>query len=287
MPQRVAKGRVTGQDQPPPQTGPAGFTLAAKPAADAGESAVRAAELRLAYGDRQALQAYSLDIPAQRITAVIGPNGSGKSSLLDAIAGLLPPRAGRIEAFGHRPCAGRGQVAYALQQTRTDAVIPLTVREVVRMGRYPHRGLFRPLTATDHAAVDDALERLAIGHLARRQLSELSGGERQRVFVAQVLAQRARLILLDEPATALDLPTQRRIAEVLLAERERGNTIVYTTHSVTVAAEADWVVLLAGRVVAAGQPNEVLSVPRLAEAYGNGLTMEGATVAAHSTQPRH
>lgn len=253
----------------------AGFRLGTATASGTTDVAVLIENLRLAYGDRKALEVDRLEIPTGRITAVIGPNGSGKSSLLDAIAGLLPPRAGRLEVRTAGTNARRERVGYVLQHTTSDEVVPLTVREVVRMGRYPRRGLLRPLTADDRAAVEEALDRLSIRHLARRQLSELSGGEQQRVFVAQALAQRARLLLLDEPAAALDLPTQERIAEVLLAERHSGNTVVYTTHSVAVAAEADWVVLLAGRLVAAGTPGQVLTDARLSEAYGDRLITEG------------
>lgn len=279
MPERASKDWTSEPERRSTRARAPGFTLAPAPAWDSDDSAVRASELRLGYGARLALEVQQLAIPAGRSTAVIGPNGSGKSSLLDAIAGLLAPRSGRIEVFGRRPSAGRAQIAYELQQTRTDDLVPLTVREVVRMGRYPHRGLFRPLAGEDHAAVDDALERLAITHLTQRQLAELSGGERQRT---QVLAQRAPLLLLDEPAAALDVTSRQRIAEVLLNERERGNTVIYTTHSVTVAAEADWVVLLAGRVVATGRPDDVLQANRLGEAYGDDRLAAGD---AHATSP--
>ncbi|WP_245976355.1 metal ABC transporter ATP-binding protein [Amycolatopsis palatopharyngis] len=235
--------------------------------------AVHAVGLRLAYGDHAVLDLDQLTIPARQVTAVLGPNGSGKSSLLDAIAGLLTPKAGSVAVFG-RPAGSRRKLAYALQHTDTDAVVPLTVHEVVRMGRYPHRGMLRRLRAADHDAVNDALGRLDIRHLARRQLSELSGGERQRSFVAQALAQQAPLLLLDEPTAALDVPTQQRIAEVMVDECRRGSTIVHTTHSVAAAERADWVLLLAGRLVAAGPPAEVLNDERLAEAYGARMHAE-------------
>jgi len=228
--------------------------------------AVSAQALTLAHGDRMALDRASFVFPAGQVTALVGPNGSGKSTLLDAVAGLHHPVSGRLVVLGGDP--PREAIAYVLQHLDADDRLPLSVREVVAMGRWAHLGPWRRLGRADRAAVDQAMDRLAITDLARRPLARLSGGQRQRALVAQALAQQARLLLLDEPVGGLDLPSQERIEQVVAEEREAGRTVVISTHSLAEAAEADHVLLLAGRVVAQGPPEEVLVEANLREAYG-------------------
>lgn len=229
--------------------------------------AIHAHDLLLTYGERLALRADEVIVPPSTITAVIGPNGSGKSTFLGAISGLIRPRSGTLNVLGRRPRTARRRVAYVLQETASDDVLPITVREVVAMGCYARRGAFAPLRAEDRAAIDRAMERLAIEDLDRRHLRELSAGQRQRVYVAQGLAQRGEMLLLDEPATGLDLPTGDRIISVLEEERADGRTVVFTTHDISEAYVADHVLLLSGHLVASGPPAEVLTSERLAEAY--------------------
>lgn len=229
--------------------------------------AVAARTVDLAYNGTPALAQASFLIHRGAVTAIIGPNGSGKSTLLHAIAGLHPVRAGELEVLG-RPAVDRDEVAYVPQHLHANEQLPVSVREVVAMGRYARRGAFGRLTGTDRAAIDVALERLDVARFARRQLRLLSGGERQRVLVAQALVQESPLLLLDEPLTGLDLPSQERIHAVIAEERDRGVTVVATTHSLSEATTADHVLLLAGRVVAEGTATEVLTAAHLAEAYG-------------------
>ncbi|MGB6059792.1 MAG: metal ABC transporter ATP-binding protein [Microthrixaceae bacterium] len=221
--------------------------------------AVAARDLTLAHGDEVALSGVGLDLPVGSLVAFIGPNGSGKSTLLDAIAGLLKPRSGQISAPGH--------IAYVFQSTVTPAHLPLTVREVVTMGRYRRTGLVGRVGSNGRAAIADAMERLEITDLSGRQLQELSGGQRQRVLVAQGLAAKAELLLLDEPMIGLDLVSQKQILGVLDGERSEGRTVIFTTHDMAEAKLADLVVLLAGRVVALGPPSEVLTDDNLRAAY--------------------
>ena len=220
-----------------------------------------------------ALAASDFDIPAGTLTVLIGPNGSGKSTILHAIAGLLEPRAGRLAVS--LTARGAAALAYVLQSTTVNRAMPITVREVVSMGRYASLGAFRRFTGHDRALCAAAMARLAIEELASRRLDELSGGQRQRVFVAQGLAQAADLLLLDEPVTGLDLPSTERIRAVIDEERRRGVTVILTSHQLADAAAADWVLLLAGRVVAAGPPGEVLVPANLSEAYGMSFVAEG------------
>ncbi|MDQ2678605.1 MAG: metal ABC transporter ATP-binding protein [Actinomycetota bacterium] len=227
--------------------------------------AIHTRSLVLAHGSHVAVDGADLDLPRGTIIACIGPNGSGKSSFLDAVAGLLSPRSGSISVLGEPP--GRGRVAYVFQSTETPAHLPLTVTEVVTMGRYGSAGLIGRLGPSGRAEVRRAMERVGITDLAERQLLELSGGQRQRVLVAQGLASSAEMLVLDEPMTGLDVTSRERILEVMAEERAEGRTVVFSTHDLSEASEADRVVLLAGRLIAAGTPEEVLVEEHLVEAY--------------------
>ena len=230
--------------------------------------AIKATEAEFRYGAHIALGAATFAIPKGAITALIGPNGSGKSTLLSGIAGLDEPVSGEISVTGSD---GHPKVAFVLQTTKVNDSLPITVREVVTMGRYAHRSLLGRLTDEDRTAVDEAMGRMGVTDLATRHLRELSGGQRQRVFVAQGLAQDHDILLLDEPLTGLDLPSALAIDAVIHEEQAAGNTIVMSTHDLAEAQVADHVLLLANRVVASGPPSEVLTGANLKEAYGSSL----------------
>lgn len=285
---------------PRPRTGsspgvrPAPTSVSAGRAPGAGSPdgpTVRLRGVHASYGAITALEAIDLDLDAGSTTAIIGPNGSGKSTLLSVISGLVRPDRGQVEVLGRSPAAARRQVAHVLQTNVSNEAVPLTVAETVRMGGYGRRGAFGRLTAADRAAVDEAIERMRIGDLLQRQLHELSGGQRQRVYVAQGLAQQAEILLLDEPITGLDLVTQETITEVIAAERERGRTVVLTTHDVGTAEVADLAVLMATRIVTSGPPAEVLRPEPLARAYrGHAHVLEDGTVVldeSHHHDHRH
>lgn len=237
--------------------------------------ALRAVDLTLAYGPHDALRDASFEIPVGAHVALIGPNGSGKSSLLRAAAGLLAPRRGSLEVTAR---ASRGGVSLVLQATEVDASLPLTVTEAVSMARFPHTGVLRRFRSSDRRAVAVALERMDVSHLARRQLRELSGGQRQRVLVAQGLAQEADLLLLDEPVSGLDAVSRQLIDTAVDEECAKGRTVVVSTHDLADAGRADVVLLLAGRVVAAGAPAAVLVDGPLLEAYGGRLVPVGQSL---------
>jgi ABC-type Mn2+/Zn2+ transport system ATPase subunit len=246
--------------------------------------AVTATEVELAYGHRTVLAAATFTVPTGAITALIGPNGAGKSTLLHAVAGLLKPRAGQLLV----PAATRrGGVAYVLQATKVNEHLPLTVRETVTMGRYATTGALGRLRSSDRDAVDAALDALAITDLARRPLHELSGGQRQRAFVAQGLAQEADVLLLDEPITGLDLVSRQHILDAIAAERAAGRAVLVSTHDLGDAAEADHLLLLAGRVVASGPPDDVLTDAHLADAYGGHLLRIGERTLILDDHPHH
>lgn len=232
------------------------------------QPSVRIDAVNVSYGPIVALRDVDLELFPGTSVSIIGPNGSGKSTLLGAISGLVKPTGGTIEVLGASPAAVRRRVAHVLQTTTANESVPMTVLEAVRIGTYGRRGAFRRLTRGDHDAVDRAIERMRIGDLLNRQLHELSGGQRQRVYVAQGLAQRADVLLLDEPITGLDLVTQETITSVVRDERDAGRTVIVTTHDVGTAGLADMVVLIATEVVAVGPPDDTLNPAQLAQAYG-------------------
>lgn len=230
------------------------------------KDAVVARGLTVRFGATTALSASDFTIPAAAVTAVIGPNGSGKSTLLNVIAGLVEPVEGSIDVD-----VGPGRLSYVMQATKVNESLPVTVREVVAMGRYATLGAHKPMASDDRESVEIAMARLDISDLASRHLHDLSGGQRQRVFVAQGLAQDHDMLLLDEPLTGIDLTTARAIDEVIHSETREGCTVMMTTHDLSEARSADYVLLLSGRVVAAGPPSQVLTEETLVEAYGPSL----------------
>lgn len=233
------------------------------------ETFAAASDLSLGYGSHVAVKPSTFTIPHKVVTAIIGPNGSGKSTLLHALAGLTRPRSGRLTVLGGDAHATQ-QVSYVMQSLSFPEGTPITVREVVAMGLYPKLGWFRRPSAEDRARVVRSMERLDVTDLARRHLGELSGGQRQRVYVAQGITQPHEALLLDEPLTGLDLVSARAIDAIIHREREHGHAVVLTTHDLDEARAADWVILMSGRVVAAGKPADVLTRANLIEAYGLG-----------------
>lgn len=223
----------------------------------------------LGYSGQIVVDKSDFTVPPGAITAVIGPNGSGKSTLLAAIAGLNTPLGGAIEF--PRTGVDRSRISYVLQTTKVNESLPITVKEVVTMGRYSTVGRFGRLSTEDRDAVNQAMDRVDIHPLSRRHINRLSGGQRQRVFVAQGLVQNHDILLLDEPLTGIDLVTAKAIDDVIHDEINEGCSVVLTTHDLSEAQIADHVILLAGRVVAQGSPEDVLTSENLAKAYGHAL----------------
>ena len=248
--------------------------------------------VELAYNGHLAVATSDFSIPAGRLTAIIGTNGSGKSTLLNALTGMVKVISGSVSVFGGAPSDMHHRVAYVLQATKVNEVMPVTVREVVAMGRYGRSGPFRRLDPDAKRVCDESMERLGITGISGRPLTDLSGGQRQRVFVAQGLAQEADMLLLDEPLNALDIPSREQIVDAVSGELDQGRTVVLTTHDLAEAAAADHVILMTGRVAAEGPPDDVLKPDLLSAAYGIGLVHleDGGVVlddAAHRPVRRH
>lgn len=231
-------------------------------------AAVTTSKLEVRRAEIVALSNLDLTVPQGSSLAVIGPNGSGKSTLLETIAGILRPHSGTITLAAEKP-------ALVPQTTHIDPSLPITVRETVEMARYATLGILRRFRAADHRAVDEAMERLEIDHLADRQVHELSGGQRQRALVAQGLAQDASMILLDEPLIGLDLASRQVILDVMDEQVAGGRTVVVTTHDLDDARRCDQVLLLDSIPIAVGTPNEVLTVEHLRHAFGGRVAQVG------------
>ena len=218
-----------------------------------------------------------LDLPERSITAVIGPNGSGKSTLLRAILGLAPVIVGDATLDGLRVEEARARVAYVPQREAVDWSFPISVRDVVMMGRYPRLGIARRPGADDRRRVAVALERVGIDDLATSQIGALSGGQQQRAFLARALVQDARLLLLDEPMTGVDRATEQTITALLRELRDGGATILLATHDLESAADlADHLAFVNRRVVAFGPPAETFTAPILHATFGGELLILSA-----------
>ena len=220
-----------------------------------------------------ALDGVTLTLAEGACTIILGPNGSGKSTLLRAILGRIPLTSGTIACFdqplGSWPRAVLARAVGVVPQGEFEA-FPLTTRDLVAMGRYPHLGPWRREGADDVAAIDRAMARCDVTQFAERMVGTLSGGEGQRARIARALAQEPRALVLDEPTASLDLKHEMEVLVLLQSLASGGTTIVLVTHNLSVAAQyADRVVLLDhGRLVAEGPPAEVLSASRVRDVFG-------------------
>jgi ABC-type Mn2+/Zn2+ transport system ATPase subunit len=221
------------------------------------------------YGRRTALSDVDLTVTAGSLLAVIGPNGAGKSTLLKLIAGLMKPSAGRLTVLGGPAGSAARSVAYLPQAEAVDWEFPVTVQEVVMMGRYARLGFGRQPGREDRERVAAALETVGMAAAGNRQIGALSGGQRRRVFLARAIAADPELYLLDEPVTGVDARTQEELMDVLEAEARSGKTVIATTHDLICAAQRfHQAALLNGRVVAHGSAELVLDRKLLSETYG-------------------
>jgi ABC-type Mn2+/Zn2+ transport system ATPase subunit len=234
-------------------------------------SALECSALTIGYDHRALVSGIDLTLEPGRALALVGTNGSGKSTLLKTIMGLLPPIAGRCVVLGVAPGAAPTRVGYVGQTHPSKFLLPLQAVDVVRMGRYASLGLLRRSGARDRDLVRTAMDAMGIAHLAAQPMRSLSGGQQQRVHLAQLVARHADLLVLDEPTNGLDIAGRaayRRVVETALA---RGASVVIATHDIAEAQECDQVLLLARRVVAQGDPADVLTADHLLETFGIAL----------------
>lgn len=233
------------------------------------ESALDVAGLTVSYTNRPVLWDVDAWFPAGAFSAITGPNGAGKSTLLQAALGLLPVDSGQASIGGRPARKALDQVAYVPQREGVDWDFPITVREVVEMGRYRSTGWFRRIRSSDSALVDACLERVGMSEYSRRQIGQLSGGQRQRIFLARALAQDAQLLVMDEPFAGIDARTEADLLGVLGELRDEGRTVIIVHHDLNTVREIfDWALLLNVRAIACGPAKEVLSPDNLLAAYG-------------------
>ncbi|WP_406247817.1 metal ABC transporter ATP-binding protein [Microbacterium sp. M] len=234
-------------------------------------SAIEVRGITVRYGDVLALDDVSLDVREGRVTGLIGMNGSGKSTLFKSILGLVRPLSGTVRLAGGDSASARrrGLVGYVPQSEDVDWSFPVSVRDVVMMGRYGRQGITRRARPSDKTAVDEALERVELQDLADRQIGQLSGGQRKRAFVARGIAQDAGILLLDEPFAGVDKRSEATIVRLLRELAASGRTVLVSTHDLHALPElADDAVLLLRRVLFHGSVGEALEPTQLARAFG-------------------
>ncbi|MBA2375142.1 MAG: metal ABC transporter ATP-binding protein [Actinomycetota bacterium] len=260
-------------------------------------AALEVRELTVSYGDgRPALERASLSLPRGEILGVVGPNGGGKSTLLKGILGIAPVSSGKVFVAGNKvDRRSRRLIGYVPQREEVDWKFPVSAFDVVMMGRVPSMKLFRRPSSEDKKAVWKALADVGMADFADKQIGEFSGGQQQRIFLGRALAQGAEVLLLDEPVSGVDAPSQREVFGLLNDLREAGKTVVVTTHDLSSVAERFGLALILNRrVVAVGRPEDVFTAEILNEAYDSSLmilNVGGRTIAVedvnhHPTEHR-
>ena len=233
--------------------------------------------LSVAYGSVLALSGVNMELAAGQLVGVIGPNGAGKSSLLKAILNMTPIQ-GRVLVGGRPLTAVRERVAYVPQRSEVRWDFPVTVEDVVMMGRYKRIGWVKFPTRQDKEIVAQSLEQVGMTALRPRQISQLSGGQQQRVFMARALAQQGDIMLLDEPLTGVDTTSQEVIMRLLQELRSAGKLIIMATHDLNAAArECDLCACINHRLIALGTPKEIFRPDILAETYGGKVLLIGGS----------
>lgn len=231
-------------------------------------ASIHASSLAIGYGKRPVVDNITFTMQPGELLVLIGTNGSGKSTLLKTLAGLIEPMDGHVTLLGSAPGKLPTQVAYLPQHPVSSHTLPLCVQDVVGMGRFAHLGLFNRSTKNDRSIVLESMKRTGIDGQANLSIRDLSGGQQQRTHLAQVLARRAEVLLLDEPTAGLDLNGRQAVTELIATERARGVTVILATHELADAESANLVMLLAQRVVSLGAPAEALRDVYLRECFG-------------------
>ena len=228
--------------------------------------------IRIGYGEKIILDQLSFQVPHGARVAVVGPNGAGKSTLFKALVGLLPLQQGQILIHGEQLGSHQDCVAYVPQREEVDWRFPVTVHDVVMMGRFAQMGWLKRASAYDREAVQKSLSQMGIADLADHSIGQLSGGQQQRAFLARAIAQEPHILLMDEPFTGVDITTQEVTLRLLDHLQSQEVTAMVSTHDLNLAGSRfDLVLLLNHRLIAFGTPQEVFVKENLAQAFGNSL----------------
>lgn len=230
--------------------------------------AISISNLTVSYNNQPVLWQLNVAIQQGVLLAIVGPNGAGKTTLMKTLLGLIQPMAGSVYFFGKKLNEVTGKIAYIPQRSSVDWDFPLTVLDVVLMGRYGHIGWFRRPKDIDYAKAHEAIAKVNLSPFTNIPINQLSGGQQQRVFLARALVQDAEIYLLDEPFAAVDMATEKNIISILMQLRSEGKTIVVIHHDLqTVAEYFDWVLLLNVETVAYGPVSQVLKPEYICVAY--------------------
>ena len=231
-------------------------------------------DLTVAYQKKPVLWGVDITVPPGQLVGILGPNGAGKSTLIKAALGLVPAASGWVKMFGRPAKESLRRVGYVPQRESVDWDFPVSVMDVVLMGRYGHVGLFRRPGRRDREIARECLEKVRMLPFADRQIANLSGGQQQRVFLARALAQESDLYFMDEPFAGVDAATEAAIVTLLHELRSRGKTILVVHHDLpTARTYFDRLLLLNLRVVAFGPSEEVFTRELLQRTYGGKLTI--------------
>lgn len=234
--------------------------------------ALLVSQLTVNYDKTPVLWDISLSIPQGKLVGIIGPNGAGKSTLLKALLGLVKPLSGRIEYYGAPFSAMQQRIAYVPQKDSIDWDFPITVEELVLMGRYGRLGLFRHPRDADRAASLQALDLVGMRELKGRQINQLSGGQKQRIFLARALCQDADILFLDEPFSGIDINSENLILKLLKELAHKGKTLFVVHHDLPdIEEHFDWVIMLNMRLVAVGPVLEAYNPDTLSSTYGKSF----------------
>jgi ABC-type Mn2+/Zn2+ transport system ATPase subunit len=241
----------------------------------------------VSYNSHPALDDVTFEVPHGAQVAVVGPNGAGKSTLFKALVGLLPLRRGSICIHGQPLGQHKDCVAYIPQREEVDWRFPVTVGDVVMMGRFGKVGWLNRPSAEDQAIVRRSLEQMGIERLADQPIGDLSGGQQQRAFLARALAQEPHILLMDEPFTAVDSATQEATLQLLQDLKQMKVTVLVSTHDLPMASERfEKVLLLNHRLVAYGTPAEVFNNLNISAAFGHQvLHLDGAIIVDECCTP--
>lgn len=236
--------------------------------------AIEVHQLTVNYDKTPVLWDISLQVPCGKLVGVVGPNGAGKSTFIKTALGLVQPISGKVEFFGQPLKDVRQRVAYVPQRESVDWDFPITVRDLVLMGRYGRLGVFKWPRQADYAAADHYLEVVGMAPYRDRQISQLSGGQQQRVFIARALLQEADIYFMDEPFAGVDLATEKVLMNVLRELKKEGKTVFVVHHDLNNVEEYfDWVVMLNMRLVACGSVQQVFNPDTLNETYGKSYSL--------------
>jgi manganese/zinc/iron transport system ATP- binding protein len=226
-------------------------------------------DLSVSYGEKVALKELSLDLPESQIIGVIGPNGSGKTSFLKSILGLIKLESGTVLYRGQEVSKMLDYISYVPQRESIDWNFPASVMDVVLMGRYSKKSLFKRSTTEDRRKAIEAIEKVGLLDVKDRQIGQLSGGQQQRTLVARALSRDADLLLLDEPFAGVDASTENTLLELFKTMSSEGKSLLIVHHDLyAVKSYFDYILLLKNELIAQGPVKEVLTQETLAKAYG-------------------